>query len=536
MSGSNWLLGIDVGTTHCKAGLFGQDGALRALAGRPTLFYRTRQGVAFHEPEELWATVVEAVRRVLAGGDRAVDENAQSRGAERMLPAIVPADVAGIGITSMAETGCLIDRRTGASRSSFAPWFDTAALSQVAVLNRADDPAERFRCSGIHATYKCSLAKLLWLAEQEPGIARDAVWLSAADYVAWRLSGRLATDLSLAARTYAFCIAPPHWDAGWLARFGLDADLFPPVRPAGERMGRILAKPAAELGLPAGLSVAIAGHDHICAAFASGIVERGRVLDSLGTAESFVGAFGARPLDEADFTSGLTFGPHVVPGLYCWMGAQPASGGSLEWLRMLLGEEPLPYQALAELLKAAGPEPIDLLYFPYLLGSQIPLPGIGGGAADRGAFVGLDPAHGRPELLKAVLQGTAYEMELIRRRAQDVSGAPIDEVVATGGGTRLGGWLQIKADVSGCRHVVSQHPEAALLGTALLGGVGAGVFSHPEAALHALDPASRPTTAFVPDPARHTTHLRQFETGYMALQEPLRRYYAASARAGARER
>ena len=153
--------------------------------------------------------------------------------------------------------------------------------------------------------------------------------------------------------------------------------------------------------------------------------------------------------------------------------------------------------------------------------------------------MGLTAAHGRAELLKAVLQGTAYEMELIRRRAEEVTGTAIDEVLATGGGTRLAGWLQIKADVSGCRYLVAQHAEAALLGAALLGGVGAGLYADPEAALRALatapeaPAAAAPGAAFLPDPVRHAAHLRLLEGGYVALQEPLRRYYASLGSANA---
>ena len=160
-------------------------------------------------------------------------------------------------------------------------------------------------------------------------------------------------------------------------------------------MGTVLPGPAGETGLPAGTAVAIAGHDHVCAAFACGIVGPGRVLDSLGTAESFVGALAERRLGDQEFASGLTFGPHVVPGMYGWMGAQAASGGSLEWLRAVLGDEPLPYEGLAQLLTAAGPEPTPLLFFPYLLGSQLPLPGLsaerGGPGRLRGTYGGARP-------------------------------------------------------------------------------------------------------------------------------------------------
>jgi sugar (pentulose or hexulose) kinase len=493
------LLAVDLGTTHVKAGLFAGEGTSIATAGRPTPTRTHAAGWSYYDPEELWAGVVATMVEVL----RSVS-----------VPPGCPPPCA-LGITSMAESGVLLDRATGKARSPFLPWFDRAAQPQGEFISRQGDALQRFRCTGIRAGYKCGLAKVLWLEEREPGITRGTVWLSAADYVAWRLTGQMATDYSLAARTAAFCIGPKRWDAPWVAQFGLDAALFPPARPAGEVVGRLLAEPAARLSLPAGLPVSIAGHDHLSAALALGVGASGRVLDSLGTAESLVGALPERQLGDQEYASGLTYGPHALPGRYFWMGAQPASGGSLEWLRRQLGQETLSYDELAALAPPPGAGPTDLLFLPYLLGRQVPQlePGA------RGALVGLSASHGRADLVQAVLQGTAYEMELIRRTAERTNGVAIGEIVATGGGTRFPGWLQLRADVSGCRFLVSSVAEAALLGAALLAGVVCGLY--PDVATAQQAAAALPAETLLPDPARHTAHVAMLEQHYLPLAEAL---------------
>ncbi len=488
------LLGIDVGTTHCKAGLFETDGTVVKIATRPTLTRRAPEGFSYYEPEELWQTVAAAIREVTPG--------ASGR------------PIAAVGIASMAETGLLVDRKAGAARSVVVPWFDSAAEPQADFINRQSDPLERFSCTGIRATFKCSLAKLLWLREREPNITEGAVWLCAADYVAYRLTGQLATDYSLAGRTYAFRIDDRRWDEEWLRGFGLDAELFPPARASGAPAGKIESEGC---GLAPGTPVAVAGHDHVCAALAMGVIEPGRVLNSLGTAESLVGVLQEFKLAEQEFQSGLVFGCHAVEGQYYWMGGASSSGGSVEWLRGILGDLPLSYDELLALLERAKDMPTGILYYPYLLGN---VPGRHGIHA-RAAFIGLAESHGRADVLKAVLEGTAYEMETVRRVAEAVTGLHIDCIMAAGGGTRLRPWLQIRADVSGCCLKVSPVSEATLLGAALCAGIGSGVYANAQEATAAL--AERISVVIQPDAERHQIYQNLYETQYLTFQTPLLR-------------
>jgi sugar (pentulose or hexulose) kinase len=343
-----------------------------------------------------------------------------------------------------------------------------------------------------------------------------AIWLSAADYIAFRLAGALGTDYSLAGRTLAFRLDRHTWDTDWLGSFDLEPTIFPEPKPGGTPLGGVLPDVARVLGLPEGTPVTIAGHDHVCAAFAAGIVAPGQAFNSMGTAEALVGAFPSRPLGESDYQSGLVFGCHLVPGLNYWMGGLSASGGSVEWLRGVLGDPPLSYTDLDDLLAQARPGPTGILYFPYLSGSGSP-------HADvhlRGAFIGLDAAHGRGELVKAVLEGASYELEFIRRRAEQVFATPIDCMAVTGGGTRNQAWMQIKADVTGCRLEVPAMPEATLLGAALVAGVGIGVYASPAEALAALE--DRAVAVYVPDGDRHARYQRFYDLGYLDLQDALR--------------
>jgi xylulokinase len=140
----------------------------------------------------------------------------------------------------------------------------------------------------------------------------------------------------------------------------------------------------------------------------------------------------------------------------------------------------------------------------------------------RAAFVGLSASHSRGDLARAVLEGTAYEAEAIRQAAERMMGQAIDEIVVVGGGAKNRAWLQIKADVSGCRYQVPALPEATALGAALVAALGAGVLSGPEEVRCIAAKFREEGQTTVPDAERHQMYRRLYENGYARLQGPLR--------------
>ena len=490
------ILAVDIGTTHCKAGLFALDGTALKIATRPMVVQRASSGESYFDPEELWGTASAVIREVASADS-----------------------IAAIGIASMAETGLLLDRRTGAPRSVFIPWFDTSAQPQAELIRRAADPLECYLKTGRRISFKSSLAKILWLREKDESLLKGAIWLSAADYIAYRLTGEFGTDPSLAAFTFAFRLDQKVWDSDWLWEWHLGPNFFPPIHPSGAPLGCVQSDVANSLGLTPNIPVAVCGHDHAAAAFAMNVTCPGKVFDSMGTAETLIGAFAERPLTKDDFRAGLIYGCHVARGRGYWLGSLSASGGSVEWLRRQLGNDPLSYEEVDALLASASSEPTGILYFPYLLGSGAPHidPHV------HGAFVGLSTLHGRADLLKAVLEGAAYEVEFIREAGQEVTGQSIATLIAAGGGTRNRTWLQIKADVSGCRIEASGEPEATLLGGALVAGIGTGVYASESEAFAGL--CSKQVEIFLPNSERHASYRRLYEQGYLRLQEPLRQYF-----------
>lgn len=480
-------LGVDVGTTHCKAAVYSADGRRASFASRPTLTRRDPAGRPFFDPDDLWTTIASLIRESMT--DR---------------------PVVAVGVAGMAEAGLLVDRVSGRPRSEIIPWYDPRSSRQAEELTELESPRTGYQRSGLYPSFKYGVTKILWLRERDPDILDGAMWLSVPDYIVFRLTGHPATDPTLAARTYAYDIQLQRWDSDWIARLSLSVDLFPVVLPSGCPAGSVTSQAAVETGLALGTAAAVGGHDHLCALVGAGITHAGPVLDSMGTAESLLGVSDCFPNDA--FESGLTIVPHVLPNRFCWLGGLPASGGSIEWARRQLGDPPISYAELLRLAADAGPDPTGITFFPYLMGSGAPWHD----QSVRAALIGLGAEHGRGHFVRAILEGTALETLAIEEAAAELTRSKLTDVVTVGGGTRNASWLQIKADVSGRRHVVPQDVESVVRGAAFTAALGAGSML-----LEDLPPLGR-VESIEPDPGRHARYRTQYEDTYLRLQRPLR--------------
>ncbi len=457
------LVGVDVGTTNVKAVVYEPDGGAVAVAVVPTPTHYPRPSWAFYRPDELWTQTVKALREALAK----VDD---------------PRRVAGIAITSMGEAGVPVDVAGDPTFDAIA-WFDTRTEPQVAWLERELGREALFATTGLSLQPIWSLCKLLWLRENEPeAFGRTARWLNIADYIAYRLCGVQATDLSLASRTMALDLAHLRWSDDLLAAVGLSRDLLAPLAQSGTRLGNVTAESVRESGLPVGTPVSAGGHDHVCGALAVGVIEPGEVLNSLGTAEALFIAL-ERPLtDPAMGGQGYSQGAHVVPGRYYAFGGQYTVGASVDWLRGILGVG-ADYETLLAEAEVMPPGSIGVCFLPHLRLAAPPVDD----PRSRGAFIGLSTDATRGAMVRATLEGLAFEsrrsLEPLLAHAR---AAMPGQIVAIGGVTRNGLLMRIKATSLDRPFTIADVEEATTLGAAILGGLGAGVYPDASTALAGL--------------------------------------------------
>lgn len=451
-----FLLGIDVGTTHLKAALFTTCFAQAACSTRDMITHTDRKKRFSYDPDE----VIEKLIDMLKG----------------FSPLLESGEILGVGVTSMAETGLLLD---GSDKplTPLLPWFDPSSASHANTIIDCWGAREMYHDRGIHATSKTAVSKLLQVKEESPELLdRAACWLSVADYLIYWLTGMRGTDYSLAVRTYALSMGRVEWDSPWLEELGLRAEIFPPLFQAGSPVGVITRAAAGITGLPAGIPVVPAGHDHVCGMFGAGAAEEGICFSSIGTADSITGTLKSRVTEpeaiESYFAAGVSLGLHVIPDKGIWMSGCNASGGSVDWMRTMLFGDSSRYEDLLDLVESAPERPSGILFFPYLNGRN----GINRDPNAAASFWGLRMEHGRDDLARAVYEGTVYEILSILERAEKISGIAAESIIAAGGGTRIPVWMQIRTDIMNLPIEVPQIEEATLRGAAMLAALGAGVY------------------------------------------------------------
>jgi xylulokinase len=485
---NDYLLGIDVGTTNCKALVFDTAGNPRAAASAPTPVYYPRPGWAEHDPAALWQVVVTVVRQALGQVD--------------------PARVRGVAVASMAEAGLLLDA-AGRPLTPLIAWYDSRSDPQYRRW-REQFGDERFlpitgnRPNPIFGTFK-----LQWLRENEPAAyAAAARWLHVADYIAFRLCGVQATDYSLATRTMLFDLPNLCWSDTLIAAAGLRAELLPAAVPAGTLLGGVTPDAAAVTGLPTGIAVGCGGHDHICGALAAGAYQEGVGLDSMGTAEVAFLPLDALQLGAAGGAR-CSFNAHVARGKYCVTKGIHSSGAAIAWAARLLDlgdTSAASYDRMQVAAAEAPPGSQGVFFLPRLA------------PIDRGAFIGLTAAAGPAEMARAVYEGLAYEWRAYLEVIEGASGSQARTITLIGGAAQTALWVQIKADVLGRTLHVLDLKESTTLGAALLAGRAAGIFRDEAEALAGLR-----HTAWVvaPDPRHAALYDRCYRAVYQQLAPAL---------------
>ena len=276
------LCGIDAGTSQVRALVFRPDGAVVASAAQPTPDARAR-------PRQRRAgcrgSLVRRPRCAAPG--RGARFRTPRRSAASPSPASARPGCCSAADGRSARADHRLVRHPHHAASSTGSWSMSASRRCTASPGLCADPT-------------FSLLKLLWYQAPSAGAVRRAraCWLNVGDYLAWRLCGERATDVSLASRTHAArSRAPAAGPAPLLEMCELPATLLPPLRPSGTPIGTIRPEIAAATGLPPDCVVGVGGHDHVCGMIAAGADAPGVLLDSLGTAEALT-LVRDRPIDD----------------------------------------------------------------------------------------------------------------------------------------------------------------------------------------------------------------------------------------------
>lgn len=459
------IIGLDIGTTGCKAIVFNREGQICGRSAREYSILTPQPHWAEQDAEQVWQLAWSALKEAVA---QAKDDLPLALALSCQGEAVIPVDHQGRPLRP-AILG--MDTRTGAENDWLVEQFGVETL---------------FGRTGMPANTVNSLPKLLWLQHHEPELWRSAhQFLLYEDFFLRRLGGQAVISHCLASRTQMYDLTAGDWADDILARCRIERERLAVLAPAnGGVVGRLRQELASELGLSDDLLLVSGGHDQACAALGSGITRTGLAMVSTGTAEVVEVAMETPTLAPALREGNISVYRHVVPGLFLAMTLNHSGGLSLRWYRDTLGrweqeQAKVSGQDAYDLLLAeAPPGPTDLLFLPHFSGSGTPV----WDNSSKGAVLGLTFAATQATLAKALLEGLTFEL----RHNLDLlkaAGVPITELHAVGGGARSPLWLQLKADICQVPLRVPAVTEAACLGAALLAGVAAGVYPDVAAAV-----------------------------------------------------
>ncbi|MBM3499028.1 MAG: hypothetical protein FJX74_10195 [Armatimonadetes bacterium] len=497
------LLGIDIGSTGTKGIAFDPEGRQLTSAYREYREVYPGPNMIELPPGDVWAAVRDVMREVAAAtaGD----------------------PIETISLSAIGEAFTPIGR-DGEFLHNTITSMDNRSVAQTEALRESVGAWETFTLTGqpLHPSY--TLTKIMWLCEQRPDVHKAAwKYLLWPDIVMLKLGLEPRLDYTLAGRTMAFDIVGKRWSDAMLAAAGVSPDVFAQPVQSGEVVGEVPATVAEDLGLPGDVLVVAGGHDQQMNALGAGIVRQGLAVDGMGTVECVSVAFDEPVRTRDMLTHNYCVYPHVKPDMYASLAFTYSAGSILRWFRDQLGAAEVaeaqatdrdPYEIILGDLPAG---PTGCFMIPYLAGSGTPYLD----PLAKGALLGLSLSCDRKTIVKAILEGICYELNL-NLTALAASGIHIDCLRATGGGSRNADWLQIKADVTGTRVVTLNVSETGCLAGAILGAVAKGYYGSVDEACAQLVHEKAEFGPQEPNRGQYEQLYRTYKELWPAIRETMR--------------
>lgn len=453
-----YFVGIDVGTSSCRAVAFDGEFNILAAAGREYSIISPHPGWAEQDPEAILESVVDVLSRVLAD-PRLGGERPSAVGVGAVMHSMICLDRDGRPITN---AWIWADLRSGREAEALKEKYG------LELYNRTGCP--------VHPMYLP--AKLVWLKENDPDtFSRMARIVSIKEYLVYRLTGKFVADESVAAATGLLNIHSLRWDDFILDAVGVRRELLSePVSPLTTVEG-FTTEYAKSKGLPAGVPLVVGASDGTLSNLGSGAVAPGQIAAMIGTSGA-VRMLADRPVLDP---KGRTWCYYLSSGKWVPGGATNNGGNILRWYRDLFASRELdeakakgvdPYQILSERATSVPPGSKGLIFLAFLAGERSPYYN----ANARGVLFGLNLGHGPAEVVRAIMEGVVFQLYSVFEALVGTVGQP-KEVRASGGFARSPEWLQIMADTFGVPLAVPRVIEGSAFGAAALAMISAGELS-----------------------------------------------------------
>ncbi len=454
------LLGIDLGTSGVKVGIYKPEGALIGIGrSSPYTLSSPKPGWVESDPELWWQGIVEAIHVALC--EAGVKGDA----------------IGGIGLSVFYPSVVLIDSQ-GKSMYPAIPYCDQRSIRQVKEILSLISRDEYQKIVGnVLVPGTCAVTSMMWLRDEEPDIYKKAEVLGFGNtYITGRLTGSYYTDSTMASLTGLADINNLfQWSENLCQKLSIDKSRLPGISGPSEVIGGVSKAASDETGIKEGTPVVCGCGDAVASAFGAGALEEGTLVYIAGSTDCVTMPLARPTNDRRWINSGF-----VRKEFWLGIGTMTSSGASIDWFSREFfddqGTESI--ERMTDFAASSKPGANGILYLPYLQGERTPV----WDPLARGVFIGLSSTTTRKELARAVFEGTALGLRDVIMSLEEIRGRPVREIRAVGGGTQNDLWNQIKADVLQKPLDVLDFQETGSLGAALLAGIGTNIYSSPQEA------------------------------------------------------
>ena len=377
----------------------------------------------------------------------------------------VAANVAAISLSLQGGTLTPVDSELQPVRPAIV-WLDNRATEEAKLIEEHFGHKRVYEVTGqpeITATWPA--CKLLWVKRNEPDVwAKTKKVFLLEDWILYKMTGKFISEKTLQSSTIYFDIHKGEWWEEMLSFIGVSQEMLPTLYSSAKTVGEY-----------EGAKVVTGAIDQIAGAIGAGVVKQGSVSLMTGTTMVIF-----MPSDQIPAYEPNSIVPchYNYDDKYCLLSWTPTAGMALKWLRNALCEN-FSFKELDEMAASVAPGSDGLTFLPYLCGSTMPKYN----PAARGSFTGLTTEHTRAHFVRSVMESVACML----RSNLDYLGLEVAEIRAMGGGANSPLWCQIKADMTGKRLITLKNKESACLGSAILAGVGIGIFESVEAAANSIE-------------------------------------------------
>lgn len=453
MTEQKYIVALDQGTTSSRAVILDHDANIVSVAQREFTQIYPAAGWVEHDPMEIWATQSSTLVEALAKSGIRSDQ------------------LAAIGITNQRETTIVWNKETGKPVYNAIVWQ----------CRRTADICEDLKARGLENYVRdntglvldpyFSGTKVKWILDNVEGAREDAeagklLFGTVDTWLVWKMTqGRVhVTDYTNASRTMLFNINDLCWDQKMLDELGIPASMMPEVKRSSEVYGKT------NIGGKGGTRIPISGiaGDQQAALYGQMCVEAGQAKNTYGTGCFLLMNTGQEKVTSTHgLLTTLACGPKGEPA-YALEGAVFMGGASIQWLRdelkILNGAEDSEYFATK----------VDTSNGVYVVPAFTGLGAPYWDAYARGTIVGLTRGVNSNHIIRATLEGIAYQTRDVLDAMQADSGIKLANLRVDGGAVANNFLMQFQSDVLNTEVHRPQVTEVTALGAAYLAGLAVG--------------------------------------------------------------